>query len=158
MPSIDIIPAGPTDAGELLTLQYASYLSEARVYDRLDLPPLVQTLDELTAELGAAGTWKAVDGHRIVGSIRARRDGDTLHVGRLMVAPDQQGRGIGSRLLSVVEEDIPAGVGRLALFTGHLSAGNLRLYERVGYREVRREPGVTGVPLVHMEKSLGVPR
>ncbi|HEY1177572.1 MAG TPA: GNAT family N-acetyltransferase, partial [Phytomonospora sp.] len=150
MSEATIIPAGPADAGELLTLQYAAYLSEARVYDRLDLPPLKQTFDELHTDLATLPTWKAVAGTRIVGSIRAHRDGDVLHVGRLMVAPDQQGRGIGSRLLAAVEDDLPAGVERLSLFTGHLSAANLRLYERVGYREVDRRPGPTGVMLVYL--------
>lgn len=155
---IDIVPAGIDDAGELLTLQYASYLSEARVYDRLDLPPLVQTFDGLVTELGRSTTWKAVRGTRIVGSVRAHHDGGTLHVGRLMVAPDLRGAGIGTRLLAAVETAIPRGVGKLALFTGYRSEGNLRLYERVGYREVHREPGITGVMLVHMEKTVPDPR
>jgi len=155
---ITILPAASGDAGELLTLQYASYLSEARVYDRLDLPPLVQTFDALVTELGETSTWKAVRGTRIVGSVRARRDGGTLHVGRLMVAPDLRGEGIGTRLLAAVETEIPRGVGKLALFTGYRSVGNLRMYERAGYREVHREPGITGVMLVHMEKTVSDPR
>ncbi|GIG67584.1 GNAT family N-acetyltransferase [Phytomonospora endophytica] len=157
MSEAKIVRAGPDDAGELLTLQYAAFLSEARVYERLDLPPLKQTFDELRSELGDHPTWKAVVGTRIVGSIRVHREEDVLHVGRIMVAPDQQGRGIGSRLLAAVEDDVPAGVERLSLFTGFLSTGNLRLYERVGYREVGRRPGPTGVMLVYLEKTLATP-
>ncbi len=43
---------------------------------------------------------------------------------------------------------------RYALFTGHLSAANLRLYERLGYVEVRREQLHPGVLLVHLEKPV----
>ncbi|MEV0645281.1 GNAT family N-acetyltransferase [Phytomonospora sp. NPDC050363] len=154
MPDVKILPAGPDDAGELLTLQYAAYLSEARLYGRLDLPPLVQTIDSLLADFDTTTWKKAVHRGRIVGAIRARRDGGVLHVGRLMVAPDRQGEGIGTRLLAAVEDEMPGDVGKLALFTGHLSTANLRLYERHGYREIRREPGGTGVMLVHLEKTV----
>ncbi len=41
-----------------------------------------------------------------------------------------------------------------SLFTGHRSAGNLRLYARAGYVEQRREPVDEGLTLVHVAKSL----
>ena len=44
---VRIAPATAEDAGELLTLQRAAYVTEAQVYDDLRLPALVQTLDEL---------------------------------------------------------------------------------------------------------------
>lgn len=75
---------------------------------------------------------------RVVGAVRAAVKGDSLHVGRLTVAPDQQGKGIGSVLLRQVEQAAPPGTRRYALFTGHLSRANLRLYERHGYLEVRQ--------------------
>ena len=99
---------------------------------------------------------KAVVGHRVVGAVRARVQGTVLHVGRLTVAPDWQGRGIGSRLLSAVERHHGDQVDTAALFTGHLSAANLTMYTRRGYREQRREHLRPGVVLVHLTKSLAV--
>jgi GNAT superfamily N-acetyltransferase len=75
-----------------------------------------------------------------------------LHVGRLAVVPDLQGRGLGTRLLAAVEQGTPAR--RAALFTGHRSDGNLRLYRRCGYVEVRRETVSPDLVLVHLEKHL----
>jgi len=39
------------DAGQLLTLQRAAYVTEAQAHRDLELPPLTETLDELITEL-----------------------------------------------------------------------------------------------------------
>ncbi len=150
-----ILPAVPADAGELLTLQRAAYLSEGALYLSFTLPPLTETLDEVRAAIAAQTVLKAVAGTRIVGAVRGRRDGETCHVGRLAVAPDLQGRGVGTALLRAVEERFP-GVRRFELFTGKRSAANIRLYERLGYREY---PAVDPHPdLIYLEKLVAVVR
>ncbi len=147
--------AGPADAGELLTLQRAAYVTEGQLYDDVQLPALTQSLAGLHEELASGSAWKALRVHRIVGAVRTRLDTGTLHIGRLTVAPDQQRQGIGSALLLHVEAAAGADVTRLALFTGHLSEANLRLYERHGYTRVRDEVLRPGVTLVHLEKAVG---
>lgn len=144
-------------AGEVLTLQRAAYVSEARLYHDPELPPLVQPLDELRAELErpdviALGAWEE---GRLVGSARLRIDGAVAHLGRLVVAPDRQGRGIGSSLLSACERMLPPSVGEIRLFTGSRSAGNIRLYERFGYVRQYETPAGT-YDLVHLTKRLTV--
>jgi hypothetical protein len=52
--------ASVADAGELLTLQRAAYVTEARLYDDPELPGLTQSLPELVDELRSAVTLKAV--------------------------------------------------------------------------------------------------
>ena len=151
-------PATVEDAGEVLTLQRAAYVTEAQLYDDVRLPALTQTLDHLRGELQQGLALKAtLASGRMVGVVGARFDDGTLHIGRLTVAPDQQGRGIGSALLQRVERDAPVGTRTCALFTGHLSSANLRLYERHGYLEVRRETLHPGVTLVHLEKAVELP-
>ncbi|MCU1605710.1 MAG: family acetyltransferase [Modestobacter sp.] len=151
--AIAISPAGPDDAGELLTLQRAAFVTEAQLYGDPRLPALVETLDELRAALGLA--LKATAGPRIVGSVRARVADGVLRIGRLVVAPDQQGRGVGRALLEAVEEAAGPDAHTAELFTGHRSAGNLRLYRRLGYVEQRREQVNADLALVHMAKPLG---
>lgn len=89
---------------------------------------------------GAAGI------REIVGSVRARRNYSKIaYVGRLIVSPDLQGHGIGTRLMREIEKAFP-GAARFELFTGYRSEGNLRLYQRLGYNEFRQEnvtPGLT---------------
>lgn len=153
---IAIRPIRPDDAGEVLTLQRAAFVQEALIYGTPNMPPLTQTLAEVEAELQRNDGCVAHIGPRMVGAVRARRDGDLLLIGRLAIAPDQQGHGIGSRLLAAVEAaGRDAGATEAELFTGSLSEANLRLYEREGYAETERVDGDDGIQQVFLRKRLG---
>jgi ribosomal protein S18 acetylase RimI-like enzyme len=91
-----------------------------------------------------------------VGSVRAYEQDGTCHIGRLIVHPAHQNRGLGTRLLREVEAAFPDAE-RYALFTGHKSERNLYLYGKLGYREVRREPVREVLTLVHLEKPCLTP-
>src|SRR6478609_4368927 len=126
-------PIQVADAGEVLTIQRAAFVSEALIYGSADMPPLVQTLDELEAELEDADGWVARIGSRIVGAIRTREADGVLLIGRIAIAPDVQGSGVGGMLLAMAEEH--SGATEAELFTGSLSEANIRLYERYGYEK-----------------------
>ncbi|MGI8644885.1 MAG: GNAT family N-acetyltransferase [Nocardioides sp.] len=76
---------------------------------------------------------------RLVGAVRGRLHGTAWDIGRLMVAPDLQGRRLGRRLLEAVEEAAPAEAASYDLFTGAGSLRNQRMYRKAGYR-LRGEP------------------
>ena len=152
MPPIELRALPPGAVGELLTLQRAAYVSEAQLYDDVRLPALVQTPDELADELAQSSCLAALAGSRLVGAMRTRERDGVLHVGRLVVAPDLQGRGIGTRLLLAAERSTT--LPRAALFTGARSTANLRIYRRQGYVETAREPVRPGLVLVHLVKEL----
>ena len=122
------------DAAELLTLQRACWVQEAQANDTLDIPALHESLADVEVDLGRWDTWVARSAGRLVGSARGRLDGDVWHIGRLMVAPDLQGRGIGRQLLAHIESVAPAAAASYSLFTGSRSEANLRRYKRAGYR------------------------
>jgi GNAT superfamily N-acetyltransferase len=152
---VEIRPIGPDDAGEALTLQRAAFVQEALIYNSVQMPPLTQTLDEMRAELvDNLGCVARIDG-RMVGVVRAQRDGPLLLIGRLAIAPDMQGRGLGSALLEAVEErGRSVGCREAELFTGSLSEANLRLYQREGYRESVRVEEDDGIEQVFLRKPL----
>lgn len=155
MSTARIRPITVDDAGEVLTLQRAAFVQEALIYNAVDMPPLTQTLDEVRGELEENLGCVALDGERMVGCVRARIDGDLLLIGRIAIAPDQQGAGLGTALLSAVEErGREAGATTAELFTGSLSEANLRLYEREGYEESERVPGDDGTAQVFLRKQL----
>lgn len=141
------------DAAEVLTVQREAFGIEAQLYDDPGLPPLRESLDQLLADLERCVGLVALAGDRLVGSVRVRVAGASLHIGRLAVAPDHQGRGLGALLLARAEQVAPAE--EALLFTGHLSASNLRLYARAGYVEERRVPVDERVTLIHLRKQLG---
>ena len=152
--ALDIRPVTDDDAGELLTLRRAAFVTEAQLIGDVSIPPLTQTLDELRADLArpdvvTLGAWA---GPRLVASIRVLSEGSKATLGRFAVAPDLQGRGIGSRLVAVVEERYADEVTRYELFTGPKSERNAALYRRLGYVDMPSPPGQE--PLVYLEKRL----
>jgi tRNA (guanine37-N1)-methyltransferase len=142
---VEVRTATPADAGEVLTLQLACWVSEARANRTLDIPALQEDVADVAAWLGEWTTFVVHAEGRLVGAVRGRLRGDTWDVGRLMVAPDLRGRGLGRWLLEQVETAAPPQARRLSLFTGSASEDNLRMYRRAGYRRDPEQPEDPGV-------------
>ena len=140
------------DAAIILDLQKLAYLSEAEIYNNKSIPPLTQTLEEIRAEFDNQIFLKALIDERIVGSVRAYQTEGTCHIGRLVVHPKFQNRGIGSRLMNEIEGAFEKAK-RLELFTGDNSERNLYLYNKLGYREFRRKNFQENFVLVFLEKD-----
>ena len=129
-------PAGSRDAAELVVLQRCCWVDEALANTTLELGALRESLADVTAWLAEWSTWCLRRHGRLIGAVRARQVGSSWQLGRLMVAPDQRGRGLGRRLLRFAEAQAPAtGIDRLSLSTGRDSTDNLRLYRSCGYRD-----------------------
>lgn len=156
--SVDVIirPVTDDDAGELLTLRRAAFVSEAQMYGDPNIPPLTQTLEELRSDIATEGiiTLGAWLGHRLVGSVRVLLEPGRATLGRLAVAPDQQGQGIGTRLLLEIPPLLPEGTDELWVFTGRDSVQNLALYEKHGYTHQHDETAGT-LTYAYLRKILG---
>jgi ribosomal protein S18 acetylase RimI-like enzyme len=149
---IRIERATRADAAQVLALQKLAYLSEAAIYDDPHIPPLTQTLEETLVEFEDWVVLKALEGDSLVGSVRGRLAGETCHIGKLIVHPDFQNRGIGSRLMAEIEAAFDQAQ-RFELFTGHLSQKALYLYQKLGYRPFRQQPVTDRLSLIFLEKS-----
>ena len=146
-----ILHADISDAEEILELQKLAYQSEAVIYSDRSIPPLTQTLNEIKKEFAHTTFLKVCDSGRLIGSVRASNHIGTCEIGRLIVHPDFQRKGIGTLLMSAIEAEFP-NVKRFELFTGSKSEGNIRLYERLGYRKLRTDRLSPKVEIVFMEK------
>ena len=146
-----ILKAVEADLREILALQYLAFRSEAEVLNNFDIPPLKQTLADLQAEFAKQVFLKAVDDNgTIVGSVRCYSEGTTVYIGKLIVKPDCQRRGIGTNLLLEVEKLYPNK--RYELFTSNKSLKNIFLYERLGYKIFTQKSVAEDLTFVYLEK------
>ena len=145
-----ILPVTESDLPQILALQKAAFESEARLVENWDIPPLTQTLENLVEEWRTGDILKALDGQTLVGTVRARTTEDTVHIGRLAVLPQWQGRGCGSSLMTAILSAIKAA--RYELFTSAKSNRNLRLYQKLGFVPYKKAQTANGVELVWLEK------
>ncbi|MCF2532479.1 bifunctional NAD(P)H-dependent oxidoreductase/GNAT family N-acetyltransferase [Yinghuangia soli] len=140
----------PDDAPEATVLQRCCWVDEAVDNASLDLAPLRESVDDVAqwlSEWTVAGLWR--DG-RLIGMVRVRHDGDTGHIGRLAVAPDMRGTGIGRWLLRHARQALTPTCTRIALSTGVGSVRNIALYQSEGF--VADGSGAEGI--VHLSKAI----
>ncbi|UKD51481.1 GNAT family N-acetyltransferase [Amycolatopsis sp. FU40] len=146
LPGATLLPATPDDAAELMVLQRCCWVQEALLNNTLAHPALREDLAEVREAITTWRSWVVRQGHRLVGAVRARsvEDGG-WEIGRLMVAPDLAGRGLGRLLLEHAERHAPPETKQFVLFTGAASERNIALYERAGYRRAPMPFEATGI-------------
>lgn len=167
--TIAIYNATPEDSIDIWKLQRVAFLKEAKLYGDYDITPLAERAEDIEDSFQEYRYLKAVTEGAIVGSVRrslAPLDGGgeegevpTWEVGRLIVYPEFQRKGIGSRLMETLEAELLKERGgeacRFELCTGERSEDNIRFYESIGYRTFKRvEPEEGGkVSFIYMEKG-----
>ncbi|MDR7074417.1 GNAT family N-acetyltransferase [Fictibacillus barbaricus] len=127
-----ILKAEVSDASEILSLQKLAYLSEAELYGNYEIEPLKQTVQDIEKAFETNFILKCVDNGMIVGSVKAYEKDGTCYIGKLMVHPDYQNKGIGKKLMNEIERKYEHV--RYELFTGSKSIKNITFYERLGYK------------------------
>lgn len=143
--------AEPVDLQEILDLQYLAYQSEAKLFNNPNIPPLKQTLSDVAEEYQKGIILKVSDDTgTIVGSIRGYCSNGTVYIGKLMVHPDMQNQGIGTKLLNSIEKEFPNQ--RYELFTSTRSSKNIILYERLGYRIFDEKKITDELKFIYLEK------
>jgi GNAT superfamily N-acetyltransferase len=103
----------------------------------------------------AAGTVSVaeIDG-AIGGLIVLIAEADHLLLDNIAVAPEQQGRGVGSALMRFADDVARRrGFGALRLYTHVLMTENITRYLRLGWRETHRAT-VNGYDRVYMVKTI----
>lgn len=85
------------DLPSILELQKLCYRENAIRYDDFTIPPLMQTIKELQNEFETNIILKVEEQSEIIGSIRAYEKDGTCFIGRVVVHPDHQNKGIGKK-------------------------------------------------------------
>lgn len=147
-----ILTATRQDAEEILAVVHAAFRPIAAEYGMPSLPPLEETVDDLLADFRTHVVLKAVEDGRIVGSVRGAIFQGRCEVGRLVVDPAAQGRGIGGALAREIERRFPE-ARCFELFTGHHSGASLHIYQKLGYIPFRIETVSPTLQLIHLRKT-----
>lgn len=95
------------DLEEILILQKLAYQKEAIRYNDFEIQPLTQTLKEIQNEFDDSIFLKMVIDGRIIGSVRAKKNSDTVQIGKLIVHPDLQRNGYAKQLMKEIERLFP---------------------------------------------------
>jgi GNAT superfamily N-acetyltransferase len=149
---IDILKADQNDLEEILQLQKDCYLPEAEIYKEYNIPPLVQDLKSLEHEFKKSVILKGIADGKIIASVRGFSKDGTCYIGRLIVHEDYQNKGIGKLLMNSIES-IFRDCSGFELFTGFKSQKNLYLYNKLGYKEFKREKISDNLTFVYLEKN-----
>lgn len=146
-----VLKAEQKDLQEILELQYLAYQSEAALFGNKDIPPLKETIEELTEEFNKGTILKLVEDGKIIGSVRVYAKNGTAYIGKLMVHPDHRCKGYGTLLLNEIEKCFPDC--RFELFTSTRSEDNIRLYQKLGYIIFDRKEITDELVFVYLEKQ-----
>jgi len=145
-----------SDANQILLLQKLAYSSEADIYNDFGIIPMSQTLDDIERDfkkcifLKIVTDYKIIGSVKVIGSVKAYDKEGTCHIGRLIVHPDFQNMGIGTRLMMEIE-NIFKDSKRFELFTGDKSQKNLYLYQKLGYKRFK-EQKIDNINYLYLEK------
>jgi ribosomal protein S18 acetylase RimI-like enzyme len=140
---VEIRPADLADADEIWNVQQAAFLPEAEVLHNSNTYSLRQTVDGVKEDFGHGPVLKAVNEKgEIVGSVRAQTEPTgTVLISKLVVRPDCQRQGIGTRLLHEIESLFPSDNLRLGIVYAFTYV--YQFYETEGYVKGGRDSATT---------------
>jgi ribosomal protein S18 acetylase RimI-like enzyme len=123
------------DVPALAAIAEAAY---AVYVPRIGRPPPPMVAD-YAAAVRDAETWVLEDGGRVAGYLVLVYHDDHVLLENVAVGPEDQGRGLGGRLLKYAEaRTIAKGLNEIRLYTNEAMTENQALYERIGYEETHR--------------------
>jgi GNAT superfamily N-acetyltransferase len=137
------------DAGAVLALTRSAYAKWVPLIGR-EPKPMTVDYERAVAE-HMIDLWE--ESGELLALIEMIPEGDFLLVENIAVRPDQQGRGIGKKLLHHAERlALSLGFGNVRLYTNAAFQSNLQFYTRHGYQEFQRVTVAAGSVAVHLWK------
>ena len=143
-------PASAEDAGAIRSLTREAYSKWVPIIGREPVP--------MTADYAEAVRKHRIDllylDDTLAALIEMITEADHLLIENVAVAPAFQGRGLGRKLMAHADQ-VAASLGHpeVRLYTNRQFVGNVRLYQRLGYR-IDREEAFRGGLTVYMSKPV----
>jgi GNAT superfamily N-acetyltransferase len=124
--------------GEAAALRAIAREAYQRYIPRIGREPAPMSADYDAAVRGGQA-WVALDEGDVIGLAVLIAEPDHLLLENLAVRPSWQGRGVGSRLLALAEDEARGqGFAEVRLYTNEAMTENLAYYPRHGYVETHR--------------------
>ncbi|MCQ2203608.1 MAG: GNAT family N-acetyltransferase [Bacteroidales bacterium] len=140
------------DMKELLELQKRAFKPVAETLKCEEIPQMMDTLENCIAEFGKDTILKMLsDDNKIIGSVRGNVNDGSLYIGRLMIDPKYQGKGLGRKLQRKLESMFDYKREWLCSYINDTNTYNF--YKRDGFVEYDKYEVVNGVMAAHMEKK-----
>jgi len=145
--------AAAADAANVRAVTRAAYAKWVPLIGREPLP--------MTADYDRAVAQHIIDlweeGGQLLALIELIPVSDHLLIENIAVRPDQQGKGLGGKLLHHAERVARSlGLDEIQLYTNAAFASNLSFYSQRGYQEYRRGTVVPGSVTVFMRRKIEV--
>lgn len=134
----------------IITLQRVSYLIEAKMIDFYEIPPLVETREELM-NCGECFFGYFIDDD-LAGFLSYMVEDHILDICRVAVHPDYFRKGIADSLLKQVLT-LP-GIQKSIVSTGKKNLPALQLYQKNGFTIVRDKEIGNGIYITELEREL----
>lgn len=142
------------DADAIRDLVAAAYVGYTGLLGRTPIPMLA----DYALAVREHEVWVLDAEGSILGILELIAHADHLWIENVAVAPDQQGRGFGRRLLAHADDEAGRrGLDSIGLLTNERYVDNIAMYTRYGYRETHRAPYL-GSDLVYFRKAITLER
>jgi GNAT superfamily N-acetyltransferase len=152
--SLQLRRATAADAANVRALTRSAYTKWVPLIGREPIP-MTADYDRAVAD-HIIDLWE--ERGQLLALIEVVRGSDHLSIENIAVRPDQQGKGLGSKLLDHAERlALSFGLDELRLYTNAAFASNLSFYSRRGYQEYQRGSLLAGSVTIFMRKRIKVP-
>ena len=151
MQALQLRRATAADAANVRALTRSAYAKWVPLIGREPIP--------MTADYDRAVVDHIIDlweeRGELLALIEFDRGSDHLSIENIAVRPDQQGKGLGSKLLDHAERlALSLGLNEARLYTNAAFALNLAFYSRRGYQEYQRGSLLPGSVTIFMRKKV----
>ena len=154
--AISIRCAEAIDAAEIARVLEVAFSEYRPLYTTQAFAATTPTDERVLLRFHEGPVWIAHQHEKVVGTVSARQDSDSIYIRGMAVLPEARGQHIGVALLRNVEDFAQRHrCRRLFLSTTPFLDRATRLYERYGFRRTDDGPhDLFGTPLFTMEKLL----